>query len=146
MGFGRGLARICSGFFGLSGGLGNRGVQVSQRGSATKVDQSSIARLAGFFPSAIRVRIPVEVAIVNAVNSGSEALIEFGTAKEVLFVSELPLEFNDHVKLTNQDGSLNAEGKVVALQFDGSRTAVAVRFDGDVANWIIKAAPAELGG
>jgi hypothetical protein len=55
------------------------------------------------------------------------------------------LEFDDHVKLTSQDGSLNAEGKVVALQFDGRRTAVAVRFDADVANWIIKSAPAKPG-
>lgn len=117
-----------------------------QQAPTVQADESAVARLAGFFPSAIRVRIPVEVASINGNPSrGSQTLIEFGTAKEVLFASELPLEFDDHVKLTSQDGSLNAEGKVVALQFDGRRTAVAVRFDADVANWIIKSAPAKPG-
>ena len=119
---------------------------MSQQASQGRADDPSVVRLAGFFPSAIRVRIPVEVAILSGNGGGVQAVIEFGTAREVLFASELPLEFDDVVRLRNRDGSLDAEGKVVALQCDGSKTAVAVRFSTDVANWIIKAPFSELGG
>jgi hypothetical protein len=78
----------------------------------------------------------------QAAQSGP-AVIVFGTANEVLFTSELPLEFNDEVRVTNRDGSLDARGKVVALQFGGKGTAVAVRFQAEVANWIIKPAPSK---
>jgi hypothetical protein len=119
---------------------------VLQGTGAVRVEDSSVARLAEFFPNAIRVRIPVEIAVThgNGEHRG-KAVIEFGTAQEVLFTAEIALEFNDAVRLTNSDGSLDAAGKVVAVQFDGNRTVVAVRFDKNVANWIIKSVPSELG-
>jgi len=67
-----------------------------------------------------------------------ETTIEFGTEREVLFASALPLDFDDHVRLRNSDGSLDAEASVVAVQFGEGGTAVAVRFTADVPNWIIQ--------
>ena len=65
-------------------------------------------------------------------------MIEFGTAREVLFSSTLPLEFADRLTLKNSDGTLNAEASVVALQYTSGRTAVAARFTQEVSNWIVK--------
>jgi hypothetical protein len=109
---------------------------VFQQVPLTHAHESLAARLAVYFPTAMRVRIPVEIVVGEA--RGTKAVIEFGTANEVLFVSELPLEFNDRVRITNRDGSLEANGKVVAVQCESNRTAVAVRFDQEIANWIIK--------
>ena len=109
--------------------------------------ESFVDRLAGFFPGAVRMRIPVKVSRVSSEQQLSEiddTVIVFGTATEVLFTSDLPLEFNDDVRVTNRDGSLDAQGKVVALQFGGKNTAVAVRFQSEVANWIIKPAPRKV--
>jgi len=65
-------------------------------------------------------------------------MVEFGTPHEVLFASTLPLEFADKLRLQNTDGSLDTEAYVVALQYNGGRTAVAARFTREVSNWIIK--------
>ncbi len=101
-------------------------------------------KLAQFFPNAMRVRIPVTISRVfpSGRPAGAEVqentLIEFGTSREVFFASRLPLDFEDKVRVANTDGSLDAEASVVAVQFADGRSAVAVRFTQDVANWIIK--------
>jgi hypothetical protein len=109
-------------------------------GAVRSAHQSSTARLARFFPEASPVRIPVRLTRVgSAGNPLSEStVIEFGTPREVLFASTLPLEFADTLRLQNSDGTLDAEASVVALQYTGGRTAVAARFTRDVANWIVK--------
>jgi len=107
-------------------------------------NNSSVGKLAEFFPDAVAVRIPVRVTgLRSRGNSPERALsentvIEFGTPQEVLFSSSLPLEFEDRVTLENADGSLKAEASVVAVQYLSGRTAVAARFAGVVHNWIIK--------
>ena len=65
-------------------------------------------------------------------------MIEFGTSREVLFASALPLEFGDRLRVQNADGTLDAEACVVAVQYNAGRTAVAARFTREVANWIVK--------
>ena len=67
-----------------------------------------------------------------------DTVIEFGTAHEVLFVLDRPLEFADRVLVESNDGSLHAEAFVVAVQYHLERTAVAVRFLKHVPNWIVK--------
>lgn len=108
--------------------------------SARSPRESSTAKLAKFFPQATPVRIPVHLSRLS--NEGSacseNTVIEFGTPREVLFTSSLPLEFADMLRLRNSDGTLNAEACVVALQYNSGRTAVAARFMQDVANWIVK--------
>ena len=102
--------------------------------------ESSIGKLARFFPDATPVRIPVQLTRVAAEsNAASEStVIEFGTSREVLFASSLPLEFADMLRVKNSDGTLNAEVCVVALQYERGRTTVAARFTHEVPNWIVK--------
>lgn len=114
--------------------------------SVARNEEATVTRLAEFFPSAIRIRIPVRVTAKSKPGNGTsgapseETVIEFGTAREVLFVSALPLEFDDTVRLRNTDGSFDAQGSVVAVQLGSQRSAVAVRFQGKVSNWIIQPA------
>jgi hypothetical protein len=107
---------------------------------ASSTRESSTAKLAKFFPEATPVRIPVRLTCVsNAITPFCEStVIEYGTPNEVLFASTLPLEFADKLHLQNSDGSLDTEACVVALQYNGGRTAVAARFTREVSNWIVK--------
>jgi hypothetical protein len=102
--------------------------------------ENSISKLARFFPDATPVRIPVRLTrLANPGNAFSEnTVIEFGTPREVLFASNLPLEFADMLRLQNSDGTLDTEACVVAVQYNGNRTVVAARFKQAVANWIVK--------
>jgi hypothetical protein len=102
--------------------------------------QTCVARLAQLFPSASPVRLPVRVTKVGAGKRRLEerTVIEFGTSHEVLFASGLPLEFEDRVRVANDDGSFEARATVVAVRYHEGGKAVAARFVGQVANWIIK--------
>ncbi len=104
--------------------------------------ESCIARLARFFPDATPVRIPVRVTGMDDAGDtvSEQTVIEFGTPREVLFLSRLPLEFAGRLRVENSDGSLKAEAAVVALQVHEGRIAVAARFAGEVSNWIVKPA------
>ena len=114
---------------------------VSKSGAAAApARESSTAKLAKFFPNATPVRIPVRLTrLANVSGAFSEStIIEFGRPTEVLFASSLPLEFADKLRVQNSDGTLDTEACVVAVQYNGGRTAVAARFTGKVANWIVK--------
>ena len=125
------------------GGTGLRGQTVPRKDSVTipqSRQQSEAAELADLFPEATPVRIPVRVSAVRgpAQKLEENTVIEFGTAREVLFRSSLPLEFEDRVRIENSDRSLQAEATVVAVKFHNGRKAVAARFLTEVSNWIIK--------
>jgi len=111
-----------------------RGVASLQEG------QTCVEKLARLFSGALPVRIPVRVFASDAGRQGlqEQTVIEFGTAREVLFASSLPLEFEDRLQLVNSDGSLDARAIVVAVRYHDGRKAVAARFVGEVGNWIIK--------
>jgi hypothetical protein len=100
-----------------------------------------VTKLARFFPEAVPIHIPVRVTRKGAdgVSIFSEnAVIQFGTPREVLFASGLPLDFEDKIRLENSDGSLDTEAEIVAMQLHNGNAAVAARFLRDVTNWIIK--------
>jgi hypothetical protein len=107
---------------------------------------STVADLARFFPEATPVRLPVQLTRGNCASNGSKAsagleestIIEFGTAREVLFACTTPLEFGDILRLRNSDGSLDTEASVVAVQYHPGKTIVAARFSNSVPNWIVK--------
>lgn len=112
---------------------------MSRDALASKQSESCISRLAKFFPDATPVRIPVRVTGMDSGEQGTEqTVIEYGTPREVLFMSRLPFEFAGRLRLENSDGSLCAEAAVVAVQVQEGRTAVAARFSAEVANWIVK--------
>lgn len=104
-------------------------------GASFSADESCVVKLARFFPEAVPVHIPVRV---TRGALAENAVIEFGTQREVLFASGLPLDFVDKVRLENSDGSLNTEAEIVAMQLQNGNAAVAARFLGDVTNWIVK--------
>jgi hypothetical protein len=114
-------------------------VVVANEAAAASRGLSPVAGLAQFFPEASPVRIPVRViGLKQGVALSEETVIEFGTPDEALFASSLPMEFEDGVKLENTDGSLCAEAKVIAVQYQAGRTAIAARFVRHIANWIIQ--------
>jgi len=108
--------------------------------STTRTKHTCVEKLARLFPSALPVRIPVHVTALPAARRQlqEQTLIEFGTAREVLFASSLPLEFEDRVRVMNSDGSLDARATVVAVRYHDGIKAVAARFLDNVENWIIK--------
>ena len=113
---------------------------------AKTAQASTVADLARFFPEATPVRIPVEFTRCTRTNEdkpGAQELaestvIEFGTAREVLFACTTPLEFADILRLRNSDGSLDTEASVVAVQYHPGATVIAARFLNSVPNWIVK--------
>lgn len=123
---------------------------------AVKRPASTVADLARFFPEAAPVRIPVSltrrgngISTRECTTAGQETptsestvsedtVIEFGTAREVLFSCTTPLEFADVLRLRNSDGSLDTEAAVVAVQYHPGNTVVAARFLKSVPNWIVK--------
>jgi hypothetical protein len=99
-----------------------------------------VEKLAELFPNASPMRIPVRLSTVGDGRRQlhEQIVIEFGTAHEVLFTSTLPLEFENRVRLVNSDGSFDTQATVVAVRYHGGGKAIAARFVGEVANWIIK--------
>ena len=83
------------------------------------------------------VRLGVRVTQPNTGWPGETVVVEFATSSEVLFALYQPLEFGDRVHLQNADGSLNTNGRIVAVQYHSGRTAVAARFVEVVPNWIV---------
>jgi hypothetical protein len=105
---------------------------------ARAIPESPTVKLAKFFPEALPVRIPVRLTRLVGQELSESTTIEFGTTREALFASKLPLEFADRLRLQNSDGSLNVEACVVAVQYNTGKTAVAARFAQDIPNWIVK--------
>ena len=119
---------------------------MGMQGTARAGQGSTVAELARFFPEATPVRIPVELTRRSSTNGSvtssafvqESTVIEFGTAREVLFACSAPLEFADILRLRNSDGSLDTEASVVAVQYHPGKTIVAARFVAAVPNWIVK--------
>lgn len=105
-------------------------------------DADSVAALARFFPDAMPVRYPIQLTRILEENGTSDlsesTIVEFGTPRELLFLSKAPLEFGDQLRVRNSDGSLDEAACVVAVQYQPGKTLVAARFRRDVPNWIVK--------
>ena len=116
--------------------LGEIGGREAHKGSA----HGELERLAQFFPDGTRIKVPVEIELLPLGSSEVMAtVLEYGTSREVIFRCVQPLEFGDRVRLSNRDGSLDAEAEVMAVQIGASETLVAARFVAEIPNWIIKA-------
>lgn len=99
--------------------------------------RDGVRELAQFFPTAIAVRLPVRVEREGD-GTSEQTVVEFATAQEVIFASAMMVEFGDCLHVTNEDGTLDAEVTVVALHYQGGRTAIAARFIHKVPHWIVK--------
>jgi hypothetical protein len=135
---GKALKLACA--FGNREGEGTGSVIHRAGVASVRASETCVEKLAQLFPGASPTRIPVRVSTLGAGTRRFEeqTVIEFGTPQEVLFTSTLPLEFEDHVRLSNSDGSLDAHAIVIAVRYHNGGKAVAARFSMEVGNWIIK--------
>ena len=102
-----------------------------QRAIDTAVlEQSFTEQLARFFPRTVALRVPVQVTTVRGGRKLREAaLVEFGGKENAIFVSILPLEFDDAVTLEWDSPKRSADASVIAVQYHRDRKAVAVKFN-----------------
>jgi hypothetical protein len=100
------------------------------KAATLRTGEDCLEKLAQCFPGAMPVRVPARVVARRAGGRGLQenVIVEFVTASEALFLSELPLEFNDSVRLEFADAGVEADASVVALQYHDGRKAVAARF------------------
>jgi hypothetical protein len=93
--------------------------------------------LSRFFPELERVHTPAFLTLPRAgsANVREIVLVEFAAFEKVIFSSALPLEFGDRIVLANKAGT-HVEGKVIAVQFQGGRTAVAAQVLNGQFSWV----------
>jgi|SRR5262249_37206923 len=96
------------------------------------------ARLAEFFPGALPMHVPATVERGHGEDVEIQALIEFGTAKEVIITCGVALEIGESLRISSPNCSLKASAKVVALQVGIENYALAIRFTAGAENWIIQ--------
>jgi hypothetical protein len=115
-----------------------------KRSTETAVSERELdcaAQLARFFPGVAAVRVPVQV---TALRGGRARLreatvLEFGGAQHAIFLSTLPLEFEDRVRLERDArGGAAADATVVAVQYHEGRKAVAVKFAQGMGDWVMR--------
>ena len=115
-----------------------------KRSTETAVSDQELGcaeQLARFFPGATAVRVPVQV---TAVRGGQAKLreatvLEFGDAQNAIFLSTLPLEFEDRVRLERDaHRGAAADATVVAVQYHEGRKAVAVKFTQGLCHWVMQ--------
>jgi hypothetical protein len=106
----------------------------------TTDERGCAEQLARFFPNLPGVRISARIAPLRA---GSSALrvhetvvVEYGSEEYAIFLSTLPLEFADRVRISGNRGGHSAEATVIALQYHEGRKAVAVRFVEGRCEWM----------
>jgi len=97
-------------------------------------------QLARFFPQLPAARIPARVAPVGSGASPARlqetVIVEYGSEEYAIFISTLPFEFADRVRISPEGGGRSAEATVVALQYHDGRKAVAVRFEDGPCEWM----------
>jgi hypothetical protein len=101
-------------------------------------EQGCAEQLARFFPQTKAVRVPVQV---TSSRGGSTRLreatvVEYSGKEHAIFLSTLPLEFDDRVRLEGPPDERPAEATVVAVQYHEGRKAVAVRFSQGLCDWV----------
>jgi hypothetical protein len=107
----------------------------------TVSEQDCAEQLGRFFPQASPVRIPVQVTPLRAGGARlrEATVVEFSGGAYAIFLSALPLEFDDHVILEAVREGRSAEATVVAVQYHEGRKAVAVRFSQGRCDWVTQA-------
>jgi hypothetical protein len=104
-------------------------------------DQCCAERLARFFPRATPVHVPVQITALRAggIRLREATVVEFGGAEHAIFLSTLPLEFDDKVRIELGQEGCTAEATVIAVQYHEGNKAVAVRFSQGPCAWVTQA-------
>ena len=109
-------------------------------GQALTANQQDCAeQLARFFSQARPVRIPVQVTASRGGRTSlrESAIVEYGGPEHAIFLSTLPLEFDDHVRIEATGEGRAVEATVVGVQYHEGRKAVAVRFSQGPCDWVV---------
>lgn len=106
----------------------------------TRNEESCVEQLARFFPQARPVKIPVQVMSSQGSRTHlrEETVVEFSSGDHAIFLSALPLEFGDRVRLEARPQGHQAEAKVDAVQYDEGCKAVAVKFLQGPCDWVAR--------
>jgi hypothetical protein len=113
----------------------------SEANIATLSTENCAEQLAHFFPQTEAVRVPVQVTPGGAGGTRlrESTVLEYASAEHAIFVSTLPLEFADRVKVRAGSNKFRMEeGTVVAVQYYEGRKAIAVRFLRGQCPWVIE--------
>jgi len=104
----------------------------------TDSEQGCAEQLARFFPQAAAVRVPVQVTALRggSLNLREATVLEFGGTEFAIFLSSLPLEFDDRVRVERDRKGCAADATVVAVQYHEGQKAVAVRFTQGPCDWV----------
>jgi hypothetical protein len=115
--------------------------EVHKSGGLTLVanEQDCAEQLARFFPQTRPVRIPVQVTVSRGGRTRlrEAAVMEFGGPEHAIFLSTLPLEFDDRMRIEPSGEGRPAEATVVGVQYHEGRKAVAVRFSQSPCDWVV---------
>src|SRR5271167_2836091 len=97
-------------------------------------------QLARFFPTLPALQIPIRVSPLRLAPAKLQeaTVVEFGNAEFAIFISALPLEFDDRIRIAREGRGRPAEAAVIALQYHAGRKAVAVRFLEGPCDWMTK--------
>jgi len=103
-------------------------------------EKSCAEQLARFFPQAGAVRVPVHVTSSRGgvTNLREATVVEYSSAHHAIFISTLPLEFGDRIRLEARPQGYQTEATVDAVQYHEGRKAVAVRFLQGACDWMTK--------
>jgi len=122
-----------------SGASNDRFGQYDVKAAAIENTGTGAARLAEFFPGALPMHVPAVVKWGRVEEESQiQAVIEFGTAKEVIVTCGALFEIGESLRISSPSCSLKATAKVVALQVGTDNYALAIRFTGGAENWIIQ--------
>lgn len=126
--------------------LDERPLQGNSRGDVTRTEDATVTaseqgcaeRLARFFPLATPVRVPVQITALRAGTSRlrEATVVEYGGTEHAIFLSSLPLEFDDRIRIERDRNGCAAEATVIAVQYHDGRKAVAVRFLQGPCAWV----------
>jgi hypothetical protein len=103
-----------------------------------ETEQSCAEQLVRFFPQALTVRVPVQVTCLRGGHTKlrEATVLEFATTALAIFVSTLPLEFDDRLRLEGDKKARTADATVIAVQYHEGRKAVAVKFTQGPCEWV----------
>ena len=107
-------------------------------GTYIATEEGCAEQLARFFPACLPKQLPAVVKFARAGNGSlkESVVVEFGGPEHAIFVSTLPLEFNDRIQLVGESKGDTAAASVVAVQYHEGRKAIAVRFVGGPCHWV----------
>jgi hypothetical protein len=115
---------------------------VGRNGSSVLIakEKSCAEQLARFFPRASAVRVPIQVTSPRggATNLREATIVEYSSVHHAIFLSTLPLEFGDRIRLEARPQGYQTEATVDAVQYHEGCKAVAVRFLQGACDWVTK--------